>query len=419
MTKNTPLLRKRQPKSSPLLGRKQPKSPPLRRRKQPQPRRNQPQATQSLHYLPLDLVEEILCRLPVKQLLQLRCVCKSWNSLISENSDFAKKHLRASNSNEGRHHLILKSSRFRHFESPVSTVCSSRDTTMSMYSLREILKKGESDVDGGGHVSTCDGILCYSIDGSSAILFNPSIRKFIISPPLKFPDQSHVSILFTLVYDRFINNYKIIALIGLITQRQVHVHTLGTHSWRRIQDFPSRDQLERNSNFKLNRTSTGIFMNDSVNWLTWEVIVSLDLKTESYQKLSLPVPVSVCNKYFIFATLGTLKGCLSLLISMMDKFSEVWIMKEFGNEKSWTKLLSIPYMKTWGRFRYSKVLYISDDRRVLMEILMTRKYKYRLVVYDSINNTFHFPEFQNKIHDAVVPKVYVESLISPFSRCCN
>lgn len=44
--------------------------------------------------LPFDLVAEILCRLPVKLLLQLRCICKLWNShsLIND-SKFAKKHL--------------------------------------------------------------------------------------------------------------------------------------------------------------------------------------------------------------------------------------------------------------------------------------------------------------------------------------
>ncbi|XP_058774439.1 F-box/kelch-repeat protein At3g23880-like [Vicia villosa] len=357
MAKIKPDVRKKQPKSpSPRGRRKQPRKRPkptlTPRRKQPEPSLT---LSLSLHdHLPIDLVEEILCRLPVKPLIQLRCVCKSWNSLISENSNFAKKHLLLSTSNQARHHLILKTLKFLNLQSPISTIFNSGDATISMYSLREILKKGESDCDGGGYVSTCDGILCYKIDTSSAVLFNPSIRKFIILPPLEFPDQTQANFLYTLAYDSFINNYKVIVLIDHRNKREVNILTLGTSYWRRI-DFPSHEQLllDKNSNFELMSTSTGIFINDSVNWLTLELIVSLDLKKESYQKLSVPVS-NVRFGSSCLVTLGTLKGCLSLLIPMMNTFSDIWIMKEFGNEKSWIKLLSIPYMEAWCPFRYSK-----------------------------------------------------------------
>ncbi|MCI27031.1 F-box/kelch-repeat protein, partial [Trifolium medium] len=52
--------------------------------------------------LPFDLIGEILCRLPVKLLLQFQCVCKFWKSLISDPS-FAKKHLCKLTP---RHHLL-------------------------------------------------------------------------------------------------------------------------------------------------------------------------------------------------------------------------------------------------------------------------------------------------------------------------
>lgn len=42
--------------------------------------------------LPEELVREILLRLPVKSLVQFKCVCKLWKTLIS-NSQFAKSHL--------------------------------------------------------------------------------------------------------------------------------------------------------------------------------------------------------------------------------------------------------------------------------------------------------------------------------------
>jgi len=49
--------------------------------------------TVSLPTLPFDLIPKIICRLPVKLLVRFQCVCKSWNSLISD-SKFAKKQLR-------------------------------------------------------------------------------------------------------------------------------------------------------------------------------------------------------------------------------------------------------------------------------------------------------------------------------------
>jgi len=44
-------------------------------------------------------------------------------------------------------------------------------------------------------------------------------------------------------------------------------------------------------------------------------------------------------------------------------------MKEYGNEKSWTKLLSVPNMENLGFSGYRKALYISEDEQVLMQFL--------------------------------------------------
>ncbi|MED6186497.1 hypothetical protein PIB30_067269 [Stylosanthes scabra] len=42
--------------------------------------------------LPLELIQRILLRVPVKQLARLRCVSKLWHSLISD-PEFAESHL--------------------------------------------------------------------------------------------------------------------------------------------------------------------------------------------------------------------------------------------------------------------------------------------------------------------------------------
>ncbi|CAK8574254.1 unnamed protein product [Lathyrus sativus] len=365
-------------------------------------RRKESEAIVTSLHLPFDLVTEILCRLPVKHLVPLRCVSKSWNSLISADSKFAKKHLRLSTSSHDRHHLILtpthSSPEFPVLCFPISSIFSSTFTTtvkQFSYSIREILIKGAY----ANRASTCDGMLCFKIDASSALLCNPSIRKLKILPPLNLPKQLFT--LYTLVYDRFTNNYKIIVIYSTLGRKyEVNVHTVGTDYWRKIQDFPN----------PLFAPVPGIFVSDSVYWLVYDggadvtpLIVSLDLEKESYQNLSLPF------KHAHFTTsLGTLRGCLSLL-SQRDKFYDVWIMKEYGNEKSWTKLLSVPYMK---ECEVTRALDISKNDQVLMEF--HKDGKFNLVVYDFINNIFKTSKFQYSREYATTLQVYVESLISPF-----
>lgn len=89
-------------------------------------------------------------------------------------------------------------------------------------------------------------------------------------------------------------------------------------------------------------------------------------------------------------------------------------MKEYGNEQSWNKLLSVPKMGGYPCFRgaYTKILYISEDDQVLLQFMKIREYG--LVVYDPRNYTFKTLEIQN-ISGWMEPNIYVESLISPLS----
>ncbi|RHN65491.1 putative F-box domain-containing protein [Medicago truncatula] len=77
-----------------------------------------------LPILPFDVLTDILCMLPVKLLVQLRCLCKFFNSLISD-PKFVKKHLQSSTK---RRHLMLTTidhqQQFVMYDSPIPSLFS-------------------------------------------------------------------------------------------------------------------------------------------------------------------------------------------------------------------------------------------------------------------------------------------------------
>jgi len=87
-------------------------------------------------------------------------------------------------------------------------------------------------------------------------------------------------------------------------------------------------------------------------------------------------------------------------------------MKEFGNRESWTKLVTVPYMRYSEYLCYiDNVLYISEDDQVLLEFL--NGLKSELVIYDPINGTLKHQNIEN-FNDLRHDDIYVESLISPY-----
>ncbi|KAK2423466.1 F-box/kelch-repeat protein [Trifolium repens] len=189
--------------------------------------------------LPFDLIQEILSRLPVKFLLQLRCICKSWKSLISH-PKFVKKHLRISKTSQHTHHLLVGA--INNLQELVLW-----DFPIPYASIPNIITQTQIEFPTGNlkctdnlclAVCSCDGILCFTTvsGGESAILWNPSIRRFNILPPLKF--SSFGRCFYSFGYDRFIDNYKVVAVSFYADFLKVNIHTMGADYWRMNQDLP-------------------------------------------------------------------------------------------------------------------------------------------------------------------------------------
>lgn len=90
-------------------------------------------------------------------------------------------------------------------------------------------------------------------------------------------------------------------------------------------------------------------MNGTLNWLAIfdfkvtyvEVVVSLDLGTETYKQIH--VPPSFDEKPYVDPTISVLMNYLCFSYHFEDTHFVIWRMVEFGVEESWTQFLKISY----------------------------------------------------------------------------
>ena len=145
-----------------------------------------------LDYIPPDVVTEILLRLPSKSLIRFRCVCKSWDTLISS-SEFISKHLNFTTNNNNFCLLLGRISEHPGTQS-FSVLC---DQTLSHNQGFEFPFKTHFDLDYNRHlfhertvdvcfriVGSCNGVLCLCDNHNNLRinLWNPAICASKILP---------------------------------------------------------------------------------------------------------------------------------------------------------------------------------------------------------------------------------------------
>jgi F-box interacting protein len=155
-----------------------------------------------------------------------------------------------------------------------------------------------------------------------------------------------------------------------------------------------------------------IFVNGAFNWITYadsdnHSVVSFDLVIESYRRI---LPPNYEGENVRYVLLGVLRDCLCFVAYGLE-LSNVWLMKEYGNEESWTKLYRVPNMNDSILSRYAKPLWVYEDDEVLMDCSLWAP-RIKLVVYDFKNGTFKKTLTQD-IKSPVTSEVCLESLISP------
>ncbi|CAL5336674.1 unnamed protein product [Camellia sinensis] len=339
-------------------------------------------------YIPNEVLIEILARLPVDSLLRFTSVCKSWYSLITSPS-FITKHInqtitdRKRNSDKLILRLYTDNDKKEHY-----LLCPDDENFPDDYLELPFPFKSPN-----GYFrifGSCNGLLCqcdnyydYSHDhfygaigdASQIVLWNPSIRK---SVTIRMPCKPPGCYMFVLGFGAHptTHEYKVVRLVYFTTYSshfapKVALFMQGTGLWRCIDSAaPPYCMVE----FMWSQA----FVNGDVHWVAFDphvvdgfrnLILSFNMGTEAFSEMMLPPTLAdehpSCLSVKLFGE--------SLVVFWSGQISAgfccIWVMKEYGDAKSWTKLFSInlPDLldKTLGFRKNGEVLLSTNENWLL------------------------------------------------------
>ncbi|KAL2533090.1 F-box protein CPR30 [Abeliophyllum distichum] len=311
-----------------------------------------------MFYFPEELMNDVLLKSPVKSLLRLRSVKKSWRDLIDD-PDFIKKHMEQSmkkgSSVEVIHRCDINKFYSMHLDLSGNPITDPEELPHPFgyrYDFdKSVVYTGDYEI----HlVGSCNGLVCFVDSAHRIILWNLATRKYFELQHLdiELPRFTDLDLTYYVNYgfgyDGATDDYKVIRLINSYHNESdcflVEFYSLKSKSWKRFEDLVSRTRSDH----------YGILVGGSLHWLTYETkwdddespIVAFDLTMEEFNLvpcLHLPGKIASMN-------LGTFQGCLSLFCHYHEAGGELWVMKDYGVKESWTKVYtnnktSIRYMR--------------------------------------------------------------------------
>lgn len=363
-----------------------------------------------LPILPDEVINAILLRLPVKSLVRFQCVSRSWLSLISS-SEFVKAHLKISTSRDSQRILIKGYVDVDDCVKQCSLDCLLRDeisTDVVMFDDLNWEVPSRTIV----IVGSSNGLVCVDANVSGLFLWNPSTGKSKELPDLdiEVPEYSDLYyIVFGFGYDEINDDYKVVEIVCTFDdcavlssgRRDVNLYSMRNESWKRLGNFQGG---------YIAQEECGILLNGKLHWSlkTGDClsICCVDLTSETYTEMGLPN----FDEYY-YSQLDMFQGSLCMLCRHRNRYTDVWIMKEYAIRESWMKLLSIPIHESWVHPIY-KLLCTSEDGKILLiigEDLVLYNAKYGLLRSYKVGLSSSSADLQFTLADACV---YVESLVS-------
>ena len=344
--------------------------------------------------LPRELIVDILSRLPVKSLCRFKCVSKPWRTLISH-PDFVKTHLHRAQFKR----LILTSGDSLY----------SIDHETSFENEVVAVALDYFPLDQNHHqfyhiaiIGSCNGLLCLKLQPDTFFVFNPATHESAQIPDAPTPYGFDQAILaYGFGYAPSIDDYK---LVKAVNAPLVAVFSLKTGAWKLVEGF----HYEKPTEVWEGPLPCGTHLNGALHWVfklcgrNECVIAAFDLETDTFREMPVPA-ISVSG----FST-GFLKGCLCLMdLDFGLRRRDIWIMKEYGVGKSWTKILIVDpcyVVKPLCLWKKSQILMTIDrnENQNQNELVLCNPKDGTCKNFEVVDTPFLF-----------YADTYVESLVSP------
>ncbi|KAL6201960.1 hypothetical protein ACLB2K_025672 [Fragaria x ananassa] len=313
-----------------------------------------------LENFPEEIGHDILFRLPIVCLVRCTSVSKAWMPII-RSSSFIHSHLNRKNHPSNHHEtpqLLLHGARF-----PASTALWSPPTTEESKDVCCLHYDNDHDFDDCWQIDflfsglvrqanrrfrvagICDGIVFIEDDlvWKRYTLWNPAIGKAVMLPwpgLIHGPFEDSVGFGF----DAMANDYKVVRLVTpqipfdyAKSPTVAEVYSLATGSWRSLGFVVPPCQIDR--------TRPYTYCNGAIHWTVrqWKdghyFILALDLGSELFREIRMPKGIELHLESEVSVS-GDGKS-LALFTEYGDYHVDIWLMKEYCKQESWTKWISL------------------------------------------------------------------------------
>ncbi|KAJ6362213.1 hypothetical protein OIU78_002592 [Salix suchowensis] len=318
-----------------------------------------------------DVVIEILSRLPVKNLLRCKCVCKSWHAIITS-PNFISKHLRNYYDKSDSDCLLVQNCVSQAGELESLELLLDETPRVLSYDSLHMMPFHSPFLCG-----PCDGIFyMYRYYSDFRALWNPAINELRYLPPIPNPPSSFS---YSPQYDAYgfglhpvTKDYEVVALKDLWREKEeergrryplrVFVYSSSTDSWRHWGDLSRYYNLQNN---KCYICMDGVFFwlgSYEISGISPEVIISFDMATEICQEIQQP---DYCRSSNDSKSLATYHDSLALVV-LQEMFLHMWTL----NEGCWIKKVSIGPLpqisRPIGHWKSNKLILVSVSGELIL-----------------------------------------------------